>query len=81
MRIGAVRIDQPAWFDDAACRGSGPAPFFPEQGQPSTKARAACDRCPIVEPCLAYAIADPTLQGIWGGTNEYQRDEIRSKTS
>lgn len=79
MRIGGVRIDQPDWFADAACRGQGPAPFFPEQGQESATARQRCEHCPVVEPCLTYAIADPNLLGIWGGTNEYQRDEIRSK--
>lgn len=79
MRIGGVRIDQPEWFTDGACRNLGPAAFFPEPGQPSTTARRACDRCAVVEQCLAYAIADPNLLGIWGGTNETQRDQIRSK--
>lgn len=43
------------------------------------EAKAICAKCPYRMQCLEYAINDPSLLGIWGGTTERQRRTIRSE--
>lgn len=63
--------DQPLWRQYAACTGLNPEVFYP-QGRPLAVSRAieraqfVCSKCPVKEPCLAYALANETL-GVWGG--------------
>jgi WhiB family transcriptional regulator, redox-sensing transcriptional regulator len=52
--------------------------WFPERGQPSAPAKAVCGRCLVQRECLDYALADPDLMGVWGGTS--QRDRARHRT-
>lgn len=40
-------------------------------------ARRLCKGCPVQTACLAYAVARPELEGIWGGCTERQRAELR----
>lgn len=35
-----------------------------------------CQRCPLILPCLDYAL-DHDVQGVWGGTTHTQRKRIR----
>jgi WhiB family redox-sensing transcriptional regulator len=42
-------------------------------------ARAVCSSCPLMTQCLNYALSDRTIQGIWGGTTEYDRKLMRKK--
>jgi WhiB family redox-sensing transcriptional regulator len=69
------------WQARAACRGSGTAAFFPSPGATLETARALCVRCSVREPCLAYAMADVDLQGVWGGTSARERRRIRRETA
>ena len=39
-------IRRPEWFAEAACRGSGPASYFPGKGGTASDARAVCATCP-----------------------------------
>jgi hypothetical protein len=41
------------------------------------EAKAICATCPYKMQCLEYALKDPSLQGIWGGTTERTRRTIR----
>lgn len=57
-----------------------PEIFFPEDssgyGQRKREieiAKALCNRCPIVEPCLIYAMTAKESWGIWAGTTPDQR--------
>ena len=36
-------------------------------------------RCPTAEECLAYALAEPLLQGIWAGTTTAERRVLRKR--
>jgi len=59
---------RPAWQSDAACRGLGPALFFPELGHDRDvpkMAKAICADCPVRSECLEYGIHERF--GIWGG--------------
>lgn len=73
----AQMLARPAWQQQAACRGSGTDAHFPMLGQSATAAKAVCARCEVREPCLAYALADPTLQGVWGGLSDRERRQLR----
>jgi WhiB family transcriptional regulator, redox-sensing transcriptional regulator len=37
------------------------------------EAKTICARCPYAARCLEYAMENPEIQGIWGGTTERQR--------
>lgn len=72
-----------SWKADAACRGEDVDAFFPEgQGQPASVFRAHtsvarfCDSCTVRAACLNYALANPSLQGWWGGVSPRERREL-----
>ena len=53
-----------AWQDDAAC-GADPESFFDPKR--ADEALGTCARCPVREPCAAYAESNDEQYGIWGG--------------
>lgn len=61
------------------CAETDPGAFHPEQGEPSADAQAICGRCELRNPCAQWAIANPDLQGIWGGLTGRDRRDIRSR--
>lgn len=65
-----------AWAIDAPCTQVDPEVFFPEKGAIPRSARLVCSRCDVVVQCLEFAL-EYNLQGVWGGTGERQRDQIR----
>ena len=71
---------QPEWHRDAACREHPGVDFFPERGQPSEPAKAVCRGCLVRTECLAFALADPDLLGVWGATSAVQRKAMRKAT-
>ena len=77
------------WRDAALCLGSD-VDFFPSeerygkanwQGSPlvqaQLRAKAVCAQCPVAAECLDYAMAEPSLEGVWGGTIERERRRLR----
>jgi WhiB family redox-sensing transcriptional regulator len=65
-------------MDRARCTQTDPELFFPEQGSPGAEAKRICRQCPVRPDCLAYALASTDrLPGIWGGTAESERRELR----
>lgn len=71
---------RPAWQERAACRGTGTGRFFPSEGSSLMQARRVCGRCPVYDECLSYALAHPSLKGIWAGTSERRRRKLRVAT-
>lgn len=65
------------WMDKAACRGMSREIFFPKVYQSQQPAKLVCIRCPVKTMCLEFALAHPSLKGIWGNTNERERVKIR----
>lgn len=71
--------------DNAACKGMDPDLFFPLRGHVHgttyspqvAEAVAACARCEVRQECLEHALDAPERTGIWGGTFERQRREMR----
>jgi WhiB family redox-sensing transcriptional regulator len=71
-------LNRPAWQRDAACRGEPIGVFIQSRGRIGYgTAKALCGRCPVREPCLAYALADDDMVGYWGGTTAQERRATR----
>ncbi|MGN6089035.1 MAG: WhiB family transcriptional regulator [Actinomycetes bacterium] len=67
------------WRHLGLCTQEDPELFFPvgtgpEAIEQTRRAKAICDRCPVREPCLDYAIATRQQNGVWGGQSE---EELR----
>lgn len=82
---------RPAWMDQAMCRGVHPNVFHPEpvnnRRHPTwaqmeaiyATATGYCQRCPVIEECLRYAIDHDLREGMWGGLRPGQRQTLRRK--
>jgi WhiB family redox-sensing transcriptional regulator len=68
---------RPAWQRRAPCRGRGCDWWFPTSREADEAARAVCEPCPVRRECLAYAMADRELVGIWAGTDAAERRRLR----
>ena len=76
-------LDQ--WFQHASCLGTSLDMWFPEDrlGRPSHRhlkrtqeTRQICKTCPVQTDCLKYALRHSTV-GIWAGTDENERKQIK----
>lgn len=72
---------RPSWHAQAACRGLGPAAWFPVRGQPVEAAQAVCARCPVRAECLAAALDRGETHGVWGGLAIDARLRLRRAAS
>jgi hypothetical protein len=77
LSVGA----RPAWQRKASCRGTDSAAWFPSRGDVTTAAKALCAGCPVRPECIAYALDDPRLIGIWGGTSVRDRQRMRRESA
>lgn len=76
--------DGAGWWSAAQCRREHAAYFFPpahhesreEKSAREDEARAICAACPVVAPCLDFAIQVQEPHGIWGGLNELERRRV-----
>jgi WhiB family redox-sensing transcriptional regulator len=73
--------ERPAWQRRAACRGKGCDWWFPTTREADEAARAVCEPCVVRRECLAYALSDPGLVGIWAGTDERERRRLRRESA
>ena len=79
-----LTIERDDWRDVALCRDTDPDLFFPvgttgpaiEQIE---SAKAVCHQCEAQAPCLEYAIATNQDSGVWGGTSEEERRQLRKR--
>ena len=69
-------FDRPGWGESAACRGLDPDWFHPVRGEPTDGPKAVCDGCPVSLNCLAYAMQERILIGVWGGTSARERRQM-----
>ncbi|MFF8598065.1 WhiB family transcriptional regulator [Streptomyces sp. NPDC015232] len=74
------------WRAAAACQEVDPDLFFPlGTGAPALaqaeEAKKVCRRCPVREPCLRAALAQPhPPSGVWGGLTEGERRSLARRT-
>jgi WhiB family redox-sensing transcriptional regulator len=69
------------WLRSAACVGEDPELFFPVGTEgPALRdiaaAKRVCARCPVIRPCLDFALDSGQPSGVWGGTCEEERDAL-----
>ena len=69
-------------FHDAACLDADPDLFFPVDGTGTVLdqadiAKRICLGCPVQKRCLTSAMELGFVSGIWGGTTERERSNIR----
>jgi len=76
-----LEAGRPAWQADAACRHHPQADFFPEHGGVTSAAEAVCASCPVRQKCLAFAMDDKSLTGIWAGTSVGGRRALRRRVA
>lgn len=74
--------DIDGWRINSACKDLDANLFFPagETGPAAIQiqqAKAICRNCEVAEKCLEFALATHQDYGIWGGTTEEERREIR----
>ena len=81
-----VRLPVETWELDAACAEQGLLDVFfgPDRErhearlEREARAKAICAGCEVRAPCLITALREQ-WQGVWGGTNEEERAEIRRR--
>ena len=76
---GAERTN---WRDHAACSLQDRDLFFPVSTSGASladieAAKHVCQRCPVMTPCLRWALDLGQVSGIWGGTTEEERRALR----
>lgn len=77
MSLDLLAVESPDWYEHAECRGAAQDTFFPGQGDDVRPAREMCNVCPVAVECLAYALDHGEKYGIWGGTSERERRQMR----
>lgn len=69
----------------ALCAASGQDPdlWHPAHGNRAAamRARQICQRCPVRESCLKWALDANEGHGIWGGTTPRERVKIRKRAN
>lgn len=71
------------WFSKGNCNGKDTSMFFPDTGDTTTakKAMTLCKSCPVRAECLAYAINNNEIFGVWGGFTVRRRRKVRKSLS
>lgn len=68
------------WMKQARCVQvkAGPSVFFPDKSGPggARKAKVVCSGCHVRDFCLAYALFNREMDGIWGGLSDRERRAI-----
>ena len=75
---------RPVWMADGACLEHPDVEFIPANTsteQNAAEARAICGSCLCRAECEEYALADPTLLGIWAGTTTAERRTRRRRSA
>lgn len=66
--LDEIQIHADSWF---------PSEDSPFESKARRNAKRLCDGCPVKNACLSYALTDPELRGIWGGTTTADRVKLR----
>ncbi len=75
-----------SWRALSTCRDTDPELFFPvgTTGQALlqiAKAKSVCCQCPVTTECLEFALETNQDTGIWGGTSEEERRQLRREAA
>jgi WhiB family transcriptional regulator, redox-sensing transcriptional regulator len=72
------------WRAQAACLDEDPELFFPVGSSgpalaQMAQAKAYCQRCPVINECLEWALRTSQHDGIWGGKSEDERRSLQQR--
>jgi WhiB family redox-sensing transcriptional regulator len=72
------------WRHRALCRDEDPELFFPVGNSGPAllqiaEAKTVCERCPVREQCLEFALATGQDAGVWGGLSEDERRSLKRR--
>jgi WhiB family redox-sensing transcriptional regulator len=73
-------LQGPAWRADALCREYPKVRWFGKSDRTAKAAKEICGKCLVRDECRSYAMADPSLDGIWGGLTASERSRLRHPT-
>jgi WhiB family redox-sensing transcriptional regulator len=76
------------WQSRAACRGLGDDLFFASNNERAASrrrreraAKVVCATCPVIHPCLAWALSADEPYGVWGGLSADERSKLRAHSA
>lgn len=82
-RLPGAKLEYWQWQREAACRGMDSETFFHPPNERATarerraaRAKAICERCPVIADCLKHALRAREPYGVWGGHTEDERARI-----
>lgn len=82
----ADTIEALDWQEEAECRSYQNTLFFGEEGESELErqaredaAKAVCRSCPVIEPCLEFALETNQKYGIWGGLSDKERASLKRR--
>lgn len=83
----------PDWHDYAACNDKPNEWFYGQEERQGKKrhrptltvaevrrAKAVCERCPVIDECLEWALETDEKHGIWGGTTGRERQRMQRQS-
>ena len=68
------------FMDHAKCAGNTEVDFFAEDPHGSAVARKFCEGCKVMTQCLAYAMENEIVHGVWGGVSARKRKSMLGMT-
>jgi WhiB family redox-sensing transcriptional regulator len=75
-----MSIEQ-AWRDEAECLDKDPALFYSTDPVAKALAKNVCGRCVVVNDCLQHAVNTRKPDGIWGGMDIEERENLITAAS
>ncbi|GGR41851.1 hypothetical protein J2S40_001654 [Nocardioides luteus] len=72
-----LRTVSPGDLPGALCPQTDPELFFPEIGASPQAAKKVCATCEVRPDCLALALSLGAVMGVWGGTTENERRDLK----
>jgi WhiB family transcriptional regulator, redox-sensing transcriptional regulator len=74
------------WRHDALCREEDPELFFPIGNTGPAllqidEAKQVCQRCPVTDSCLQWALESGQDAGVWGGLSEDERRAVKRRNT
>ncbi|MGW2370494.1 WhiB family transcriptional regulator [Streptomyces sp. NPDC001667] len=79
-RFRAPQVADQRWKQQGLCTRLPPEYCFPEpRSVHEDKALTLCSNCPVQTECLAYALDEKILYGIFGGTTPRWRRQLLSR--
>ncbi|MDQ2875677.1 MAG: WhiB family transcriptional regulator [Actinomycetota bacterium] len=72
------------WRHHALCRDVDPELFFPIGNTGPAlhqidEAKQVCQRCPVMDSCLEWALETGQDSGVWGGLSEDERRALKRR--